>query len=67
MTKIVLIGTAKHNLGLDAVKFSIDGRVYEYDLNRNLLGRVSRLARFRPGEALNLAKKHGILQKGKTI
>jgi len=64
---ITLLGTEHHNLGMDACTFLINGQRYRYELHRNLLRRVEWLARFRPGAALDMAKKSGKLinQKGK--
>jgi hypothetical protein len=47
------------SFGYCTIKFSIDGRVYEYETwDKFVLDGIREAAIYRPGQALNIAKNH---------
>ena len=51
--------------GMDRVEFSVNGRMYAYDVDGTLANKIDEVAKHKPGKALNIAKKNGELVEQK--
>jgi hypothetical protein len=58
---IIFLGIDHYQVGPDTVHFSIHGKKYSYTIDGALANRIEDIARYKPGKALNVAKKNGVL------
>ena len=54
---IALVCFMQYGTGLDQVTFMIDGKEYDYTVDRTTCDRIRTLAVYNPGKALALAKE----------